>query len=184
VHEIEDPPAPPRRDVRLVTVLALVVVLLLLGVATGAAWWAISPLPVFEVLDGRLASPVAEQETAVAADGWFAACAAIGGVLWALAVRRAIPVARIPVLAWLTVAGLAGSVLAWQVGTALGPDALPDSAEGLADGDRVTGPLQLSAYGVLLTWPLTSVIVLFALTAGLDRDRPVRAVSPPVGSPP
>ena len=75
-----------------------------------------------------------------------------------------------------------GSVVAWRTGALLGPDSLLSTAAGLKVGARFEGPLDLSAYGVLLAWPLGAVITYFAVAAGAEvtgrRARPDRADQP------
>jgi DivIVA domain-containing protein len=144
---------------------------LLAGVLTGVAWELLAPLPRLQVVGDRVLSPDVEQETAVAADGWFAVCAAVAGVLAAVAAFARVRAAHMAVLAGLTLGGLAAAIVAWRVGVALGPGSVQEEAAGLADGDIFNGPLRLSAHGVLFTWPLTSAIMFFALAAGLDPRR-------------
>ncbi len=96
----------------------------------------------------------------------------MAGVVSAVAVVLRVREARLSVLAGLTLGGLLAAVIAWRVGVALGPDSVRAEAVGLSDGETFSGPLELSALGVLFTWPLTAVITYFALAAGLDASRP------------
>jgi hypothetical protein len=144
------------------------------GAVTGLVWELVAPLPRFQLAGDRVLTPQVEQETAVAADGWFATVTAVAGIAAAVAVYLRVRSTRISALAMLTVGGLLAAVVAWRAGVALGPDAVPAEAARTADGEFFNGPLRLSAVGVLLTWPLTSVITYFALAAGLDADRPRR----------
>jgi len=50
----------------------------------------------------------------------------------------------------------------------LGPDPLASTAAGLKVSARIEGPLDLSAYGVLLAWPLGAVITYVAVAAGAE----------------
>lgn len=142
------------------------------GVVLGVAWWLLAPVPRLRVRSGTAVEIAQRAETAVAADGWFAVCAAVvgavAGLLAAVLVRRD----RLGALLGLTAGGVLGSVLAWQLGQALGPDEVAVTGAGPADGTRFDGPLRLSALGVLLTWPTTAVIVFFAAVAGLDSVDP------------
>ena len=139
------------------------------GAVVGVVWELLTPLPQFQVMGDRILLPGAEDETAVAADGWFAVCTAVAGVVSAVAVFGQFREARLSVLAGLTLGSLLAAVVAWRVGVALGPDSVRAEAAGLSDGETFSGPLELSALGVLLTWPLTAVITYFALAAGIDR---------------
>jgi hypothetical protein len=79
------------------------------------------------------------------------------------------------------VGGGLGAVVAWRTGALLGPGSLVSTAAGLKVGARFEGPLDLSAYGVLLAWPLGAVITYFAVAAGAEvtADEPdVEPLSP------
>jgi hypothetical protein len=172
--------APPGEEARVVSpvrwsliglgLLAFVVA----GAVTGLVWELVAPLPRLQLVGDRVLTPQVEQETAVAADGWFAVVAAVAGIAAAVGLFLRVRSTRVSALATLTVGGLLAAVVAWRVGVALGPDAVPAEAGRTADGEFFSGPLRLSAVGVLLTWPLTSVITYFALAAGLDPERPRR----------
>ena len=148
------------------------------GAVVGVVWELLTPLPQFQVVGDRILLPGAEDETAVAADGWFAVSTAMAGVVSAVAVFVRFREARLSVLAGLTLGSLLAAVVAWRVGVALGPDSVRAEAAGLSDGETFSGPLELSALGVLLTWPLTAVITYFALAAGLDANRPRQSGQP------
>jgi hypothetical protein len=167
-------PAPARSRPTALEIGLVLVACVIAGVVTGLVWELVTPLAQFTIDGDRLVSPEVEGETAVAADGWFAVCTGVAGILSAVAVFARVRTARISALAGLTLGGLLASVIAWRVGVPLGPDSLRAQAAGLYDGDIVSGPLRLSAHGVLFTWPLTAVITYFALAAGLDTDRPRR----------
>jgi hypothetical protein len=73
----------------------------------------------------------------------------------------------VPLVA-LVVGGVLGSLAAWQLGHLLGPGSLQDTAAGVARGATFRGPLDVSAYGVLLSWPMATVITYFAVAAGAE----------------
>jgi DivIVA domain-containing protein len=156
---------------------------LVAGAVTGLVWEMLTPLPQFQVEGGRALGSEFEVESAIAADGWFAICAAVAGIVSAVVVFARVRTARLSTLAGLTLGGLLASVVAWRVGVALGPDSVRSGAAGLTDGESFSGPLRLSAYGVIFAWPLTAVIAYFALAAGLDTDRSRRADSSATISP-
>jgi DivIVA domain-containing protein len=131
----------------------------------------VTPLPQFQVVGGRVLSSEIDVESAIAADGWFAICAAVAGIVSAVVVFAVVRAARISALVGLTLGGLLASVVAWRVGVALGPGSVREAAAGLKDGASFSGPLRLSAFGVIFAWPLTAVIAYFALAAGLDTSR-------------
>jgi hypothetical protein len=168
-------PAPARSRPSALQIGLLLLGCLVAGAVTGLVWEMVTPLPQFQVVGGRVLSSGLEEESAIAADGWFAICAAVAGIVSAVAVFARVRAARISALAGLTLGGLLASVVAWRVGVALGPDSVRAAAAGLKDGESFSGPLRLSALGVIFAWPLTAVIVYFALAAGLDTDRSRRS---------
>jgi len=46
------------------------------------------------------------------------------------------------------------------------------AARALPVGGRLSAPLDVSAYGVLLTWPMAAVITYFAVAAGAETGAP------------
>ncbi|MGH8970389.1 MAG: hypothetical protein ACRDV1_10625 [Actinomycetes bacterium] len=149
-----------------VVVMSLVV---LAGPILGAVWWLVAPRPQLRVEQGAVLLAESSGESAVAADGWFVICAATAGLACALVAFSRIRRARIGALAGLTLGGVAAALLAWGVGLLLDASAVSlEAARALPDGTRLQGPLELSAKGVLLAWPMASVIAYFALAAGLE----------------
>ncbi len=55
----------------------------------------------------------------------------------------------------------------------LGPGDINSTARGLEVGARFDGPLDVSALGVLLAWPLAAVITYFAVSAGSEAGDPL-----------
>lgn len=147
--------------------LKVAVLSLVVAAPTGAAWWFLAPLPALQVTAGGVVVAGTDTEVFVAADGWFAACAAVAGALCAVIAFVAVRRASVAVLLGLTVGGLLAAAAAWQIGVFLGPAPVDVQARSLAVGDRFTGPLEISAPGVLLAWPLAAVAVYFSLVAGL-----------------
>lgn len=142
-------------------------------------WWLLAPAPLVVKRADGIYRVGETGEYAIAADGWFAVLALLTGVLLALVAYLRTRPARVGPLVGLVVGGLAGAVLAWQVGALLGPDDLRTVAAGVAVGDRFDGPLDLSAYGVLLAWPIGAVITFFAVAAGAETTAPAPAPPAP-----
>ncbi len=139
------------------------------GVPFGIVWWWLAPLsPVEKRADGVYRAGGEADEAAVAADGWFAVLALGVGIAVALVVYLRTRPGRVGPLLSLVTGGLLGSLVAWQVGHLLGPEALEATARGLEVGARFSAPLDLSAYAVLLGWPIGAVITYFAVSAGAD----------------
>ena len=137
------------------------------GVVVGVVWRLVVPLAVLEK-DATGVLQVGGAETEVAADGWFAVCAGLAGVLAAAAAALLLRSGRLGALVGLAAGGLVGAVVAWRVGLLLSPPEVAASAEQAQVGDTFDGPLRLSALGVLLAWPTAAVITFFAIVAGLD----------------
>jgi len=137
------------------------------GVVVGAAWRFVVPLAVLEK-EATGVVQVGGAETEVAADGWFAVCAALAGVVAALAAVLLLRSGRLGALVGLAAGGLVGALVAWRVGLLLSPPEIAASAKEVRVGDTFEGSLRLSALGVLLAWPTAAVITFFAVVAGLD----------------
>ncbi|MBB5964792.1 hypothetical protein [Planomonospora venezuelensis] len=154
-----------------VTLLALG----LLGAAGGVLWSLLAPRPPYAVTERGpvLADP--STQALIAADGWFAVvtgglglvCGAAG---YALS-RRGRPLA---VLLGLVVGGMAAAYLTLAVGGAVNPGAATVTASGQGV-PLVPGPLKLTAYGVLVSWPVLAGGLFFTLEAVAGyRESPLR----------
>jgi len=146
----------------------------LAGLPVGLVWWLVTPLPrIAKRADGLYRAGGEGNEAAIAADGWFAVLAVIAGVVTALVVFVMSRPARVPPLIGLAVGGLLGAVVAWRFGVLLGPGDINSTARGFEVGARFDGPLDVSALGVLLAWPLAAVITYFAVSAGSEAGDPL-----------
>ena len=142
------------------------------GIPVGVVWWLVAPLvPIVKRADGlyRIGE---SNESAVAADGWMAILGVAAGIVVALVVYLASRPGRVGPLLALAVGGVLGSVVAWRTGHLLGPGDLVPAARALPVGGRLSAPLDVSAYGVLLTWPMAAVITYFAVAAGAETGAP------------
>ena len=134
----------------------------------GLVWWLLAPQPLLERRADGVFRLSEVDESAVAADGWFALLAIAFGVVAGLVGYLLTRPARLGHLVGLVVGGLGGAVVAWRTGVLLGPDSLAASARDVAVGTQFHGPLELSALGVLLAWPMGAVITYFAATASAE----------------
>lgn len=156
-----------RRSLR--TAALVVVCSALAGLPAGLVWWLVAPLPPIEKrADGLYRAGGEGNEAAIAADGWFAVVVLVVGVVVALLVYLRTRPGRLGPLVGLAVGGVAGAVVAWRLGALLGPDALTETAKHVKVGAHFDGPLTVSAYGVLLVWPMAAVITYFAVAAGAE----------------
>src|SRR5664279_3199275 len=105
---------------------------LLAAIPVGILWWAIAPKQRLVTRADGIFLVGGESETAIAADGRFAICAATAGLVLALVVFARMRMARLGPLLGLAVGGLVGAVVAWRIGAQLGPGDIQDTAKGLA----------------------------------------------------
>lgn len=136
------------------------------GVALGLLWlWLAPRVPLISDNTAVFLSD-SEGEEAIGADGTFALLAlAFGAVCAVLAFlfhRRG----GIALVVGLAVGGMLGSVLAWQLGTRLGPtDDVVAHAREVGKGVIFDAPLELHAKGALLAWSLAAMAVHLGMTA-------------------
>jgi hypothetical protein len=156
-------PASDLRDILRVTG-QLSLIALALGLAVGLAWlWLVPEVRLRVSGDGAFLDEV-EGGRVFARDGWFAVLAGVAGVCTALAGwfrHRGEPV---PLILGLAIAGLLGTVLAWRLGVALGPDPVADQRASLPEGQPLQAPLRIDAPGVLFTWSIASIATVFVIT--------------------
>jgi hypothetical protein len=151
------------------TAALVVICSVLVALPVGLVWWLLAPLTLVEKRSDGLYRVGGEgDESAVAADGWFAAITLVAGIVVALVVYLRTRPGRVVPLVALVVGGVLGSLAAWQLGHLLGPGSLQATAAGRPIGATFHGPLDVSAYGVLLAWPMATVITYFAVAAGAE----------------
>lgn len=153
---------------RLVAAVIAVLAAGALGVLLGWLWESLAPrVSLFIAGDGQPYPEGYQPEGYMTDDGIAAVlCIAAGlvvGIVAVWACRRVVSADRAMVVALVSVLvlGTIGAVALWRTGEMLGSfdfDALVASS---AQGDVITAPLRLRMPGVLVLWPLTSVIVVF-----------------------
>ncbi|GAA3468148.1 hypothetical protein GCM10018965_027010 [Nonomuraea roseola] len=155
-----------------VTVLALAT----LGVPAGLVWSLIAPRAPYALTgEGPVLADPATQSL-IAADGWYAvitgalalACAVVA---WNLARTR-----RLEVLLGLAAGGGLAAFVTYWVGTTFTLGAVTVEAQALGPGVKVVaGALELTAKGVLVTWPLLAVGMFGIMEAVVAyRESPLR----------
>ena len=152
------------------TAALVVVCSVLVALPVGLAWWLLAPLTLVEKRSDGLYRVGGEgDETAVAADGWFAAITLVAGIVVALVVYlRTRPGRVVPLRRPWPSAGCSGRSRPGSSGHLLGPGSLQATAAGRPKGATFHGPLDVSAYGVLMAWPMAAVITYFAVAAGAE----------------
>ncbi|WP_326663291.1 ABC transporter permease [Streptomyces sp. NBC_00385] len=136
------------------------------GLALGLLWLWLAPRVPLVSDDTAVFLSDSEGEEAIGADGTFALLAlAFGAVSAGLAFwfHRKGGIALVVALA---VGGVLGSLVAWQLGTRLGPtDDVVAHAREVGKGVIFDAPLELHAKGALLAWSLAAMAVHLGLTA-------------------
>ena len=156
----------------------MLVVSAIVGLPLGILWWLVAPQPLVQRRADGIYRLSEIDESSIAADGWFAVLALATGVVAGLVGYLLTRPGRIGPLVGLVVGGVVGSVVAWRLGVLLGPSSLTETARHVAVGERFHGPLELSALGVLLAWPMGAVITYFAVAAGAETHEHEPAASP------
>ncbi len=138
----------------------------LAGVGLGLLWLWLAPRVQLVARDGSVFLVDTEGEAAVGADGAFVLLAlgfgavSAAGVFW---FRRR---GGVLLVAALALGGVFASLLAWGVGTWLGPSRdVAERAREVGDGVPFDAFLELHAWGALLAWPVAAMVVHLALTA-------------------
>lgn len=170
------PPMPPRErrplgpELRIGALITLAGAVL--GVVVGLLWLQLAPRVMLVAGSDAIRYVAPEGEQRAGADGTFALLALGAGGVTALAAflltrRRG---GGIAVAGGLTLGGLTGSALAWQLGTRLGPSTdVIANAKKAGEGVEFSAALELGAYGALLVWPMTAMVVLLALSAAFGK---------------
>lgn len=138
------------------------------GLMAAVVWWLVAPTPAFHVVDGAVDLVTPSGKAFVAAEGWYAVVALVFGVVCAGVAYRWTRRSGVAVVLGLAVGGLLASLVMWRVGAWLGPDAVAAQARHATPADTLHLPLQLRALGVLVVWPLVSVVLSFGLIAGFQ----------------
>lgn len=158
---------------RLVAAVVALVGALALGALLGWLWEVLAPRVSLVIAGDGLPYPEGYQPEGYMTDDGIAALLCIGAGLvigiaavWVarrvVSPDRALAVALVSVL----ILGGAGALALWWTGERLGDfdfDALVASS---AEGDVITAPLRLRMPGVLVLWPLASVLVVFLAALG------------------
>ncbi|PWG09321.1 DUF2567 domain-containing protein [Streptomyces sp. V2] len=153
------------RDGALVAVAVTV-----LGVVLGLLWlWLAPRVPlVGDQSDGSWVVYLkdSEGEQAIGVDGTFTLLALACGALSALGVFLWRRRGGIPLVVGLALGGVLASVVAWKLGTWLGPTSdVIAHAKSAGKGVTFSAPLKLGAKGALMVWSIAGLLVHLGLTA-------------------
>ncbi|GAA0656201.1 hypothetical protein GCM10010193_03350 [Kitasatospora atroaurantiaca] len=161
-------PLLPELRIAVLTTVACV----LLGVVVGLLWLWLAPRVMLVATSDAIRYVDPEGEQRAGADSVFALLGLGAGVLTAL-VAFLLSRGRgggVAVAVGLAVGGLAGSLVAWQVGMRLGPGTdVIANAKHAGQGVEFSAAIELGARGALLVWPMTAMVLLLALSAAFGK---------------
>ena len=142
-------------------------VLTVAGVGLGLLWLWLAPRVPLVSDDTAVFLKNSEGEEAIGADGTFVLLALAFGLVSAAVVFLLRRRGGIPLVVGLALGGLLGSLLAWGIGTWLGPTSdVVAHAKEVGKGVTFDAPLELHAVGAaMLAWPIAAMIVHLGLTA-------------------
>lgn len=144
----------------------------LLGVVVGLLWLWLAPRVMLVATSDAIRYVDPEGEQRAGADGVFALLGLGAGLLSAL-VAFLLTRQRgggIAVAAGLGLGGLAGSLVAWQLGVRLGPSTdVIANAKAAGKGVEFSSAIDLGARGALLVWPMAALVLLLILSAALGK---------------
>jgi hypothetical protein len=141
-----------------------------LGALAGVAWWAVTDLPTYRVLEGG-GAVTSERGLAgyIAADAWFVVCGAVVGLVVGVLAWRSFGRVGWPVVVLAAVVGAAAGLVCWAVGYRIGPGSFDVRLAAAHPGDLVPVDLTVRAKVALLAWPLFAVVPVL-LCSSLGRD--------------
>ena len=158
---------------RLAAIVIALVGVLGLGALLGFVWEALAPRVVLVVASDGNPYPEGYQPEGYMTDDGIAAllCLAAGLVVGLAAVwvvRRVAPRDRALLIALggVLVLGAAGAGALWWAGERLGDFDFDATLAASPEGTTLTAPLTLRMPGVLVLWPLASVVVVFLAALG------------------
>ncbi|MCX5396467.1 ABC transporter permease [Streptomyces sp. NBC_00102] len=169
----QSPPARGEARAEVVRALAVTAAVAVAGVALGLLWLWLSPRIPLISDDTAVYLKDSEGEEAIGADGTFTLLGAGFGVVSAGVVYLLRRTGGIPTVVALALGGLLGGLLAWWLGTSLGPTSdVVAHAKQAGQGVTFDAPLELNAKGALLAWPVAAMIVHLILTAAFTPRDP------------
>ncbi|WP_031089934.1 DUF2567 domain-containing protein [Streptomyces sp. NRRL WC-3549] len=160
------PPTAAERRAELVQGALTALLLTAAGLVLGLLWLWLAPRVPLVSDDTAVYLKDSEGEEAVGADGTFVLLALGLGLVSAVAVFFLRRRGGIPLVVGLALGGVLGSLLAWGVGTWLGPTSdVVAHAKEVGKGVTFDAPLELHAVGAaVLAWPIAAMVVHLLLT--------------------
>lgn len=155
------------------------------GIALGVLWWRLAPRVPLVVRPEGSSPQTYQPDGYLGADLGFCVLAVLAGTLLAIGLITIRRQQVLAVLGWGLLAGLAGSLLMWQVGVRLGSVDIEGLVATTDVETVVDAPLAVSMPAVLLAWPIaTAVVVLVvAVTDWVAAARVARLIGPDLSHP-
>jgi hypothetical protein len=170
------------RQVRIAAVT--VVIAAVLGALAGLLWEAISPHVTYVSIAGKAFMVDPESPAVIGTDGRFvvitAALGLVCGIVAYLAGGRNNDLALV---VGITVGGAIAALLAWRIGHQIGLDTFHRMVRASDQSKFFKGPVDLSARGVLVCWPLAALVAYGLLEAADVANRIQPPSSPAAGDP-
>ncbi|WP_405802492.1 ABC transporter permease [Streptomyces halstedii] len=159
-------PTAAERRAELAQGAATAVLVAATGFLLGLLWLWLAPRVPLVSDDTAVFLKNSEGEEAIGADGTFVLLALAFGLFSAVAVFLLRRRGGISLVVGLAVGGLLGSLLAWRVGTWLGPTSdVVAHAKQAGKGVTFDAPLELHAVGAaVLAWPIAAMLAHLVLT--------------------
>lgn len=153
--------------------LVIVIVMVVAGVVVGLVWTRLNPHVAMTMTElGPFPNTELEAARQVSMDAWYAALGAVTGLLLGAVLATVYLRHGVLTVVALLVGAVLASVLAFVTGSLVANGAVvvgwhPQAAP----GSPLTAPLNLHAYGVLLSWPIGALAPVVPLVwLGWSRD--------------
>lgn len=153
---------------RIISAVIALVAVIAFGALLGVLWESLAPRVTLIVAGDGNPYPQGYQPGGYIDDAGIAALLCLGAgivvgvaVVWVM--RRAVAPdhAMVTALALSLVLGAIGAAALWWTGERLGYVDLDAAVAASAIGDEITAPLRIRMPGVLVLWPMASVLVVF-----------------------
>ena len=143
-----------------------------LGAVSGVAWWALTDLPTYRVVDtGGAVTSERGLAGYIAADAWFVVCGVVVGLVIGVLAWRWFGRSGWPVVVLVALLGAAAGLLCWTVGYRIEPGSFAMRLAAAPPGDLVRIDLTVRTRTALLVWPLLAVVpVLLGSSLGVDPE--------------
>ncbi|MFM7146123.1 MAG: hypothetical protein ACKOW5_07290 [Actinomycetales bacterium] len=150
------------------------------GLALGVLWWRLAPRVPLVVRPEGSSPQTYQPDGYLGADLGFCVLAVLAGILLAIGLVTIRRQQVLAVLAWGLLAGIAGSLLMWQVGVRLGSVDIAGLVATTQVEAVVDAPLAVSMPAVLLAWPISTaaVIVVISVIDWVAAVRVARLIHP------